>query len=319
VICEGGYADIIANNHRAAAQMQTILPNVYALFSGKRVYQATYEPYTTSTDSWATTANQTADATNGDRITMNTAIRGGLGGIAGYFDIASVAESALNSGKWKAPNWTSDGLHGNQNANANFSNSTIWTPFIGANLHFSTASGDKDSLVTISPNSQLATAQAGIGGNGAQVIAKPGTTTGKMYFAATIGSVAPAAGIGIGLSTDQFTTGVTYLGGNTASLCLYGNAAVVLNGVALATYFTLAANDVVELAVDIPNKLLWLRKNGGNWNNSGAANPATGAGGLSISSLVGTTINPAFSLQGTGESWTINKSLTPPSGFSYFG
>jgi hypothetical protein len=76
---------------------------------------------------------------------------------------------------------------------------------------------------------------------------------------------------------------------------------------------------VVELAVDIPNKLLWLRKNGGNWNNSGAANPATGAGGLSISSLVGTTINPAFSLQGTGESWTINKSLTPPSGFSYFG
>jgi hypothetical protein len=49
---------------------------------------------------------------------------------------------------------------------------------------------------------------------------------------------------------------------------------------------TLQNNQVGQLAVDLGGKLIWIRgKNADNWNNSGAANPATGVGGVSIAAL----------------------------------
>jgi hypothetical protein len=41
------------------------------------------------------------------------------------------------------------------------------------------------------------------------------------------------------------------------------------------------------MAVDFTAQLSWFRKNGGNWNGSGTANPATGVGGNSFSYLTG--------------------------------
>ena len=35
-------------------------------------------------------------------------------------------------------------------------------------------------------------------------------------------------------------------------------------------------------AVDLDARLIWFRTNGGNWNNSGTADPATGAGGIDL-------------------------------------
>lgn len=188
-----------------------------------------------------------------------------------------------------------------------------------SSFHFGTTAQYLDPLITVSASGLVAVAGAAISGNGAQVIGPPGASSGKRYYAASIGSVTPAAGIGFGLATDQFTVATTYLGGNASSICLFGNASVTFNNTLLASYFTLVANDVCELAVDITNKLAWFRKNGGNWNNNGSANPATGVGGLDISAMVGTTFRPAFSMQNSGEQWAINNSLTPPSGFTYFG
>lgn len=45
-----------------------------------------------------------------------------------------------------------------------------------------------------------------------------------------------------------------------------------------------ATGQVLSIAVDVPNKLCWFRLGSGNWNNSGTANPATGAGGFSWAS-----------------------------------
>ncbi|MBS7546261.1 SGNH/GDSL hydrolase family protein [Ancylobacter oerskovii] len=105
-----------------------------------RLFQTTIGPNTTSTDSWATLANQTVKAGEAVRVAVNDWLRAGapiLGGVpvdagtvgaiiagqAGHplyhvFDTASAFESSLNSGKWKvdgtAFKYTGDGLHPNQ-------------------------------------------------------------------------------------------------------------------------------------------------------------------------------------------------------------
>lgn len=107
---------------------------------GILVYQPTITPQTNSTDAWATTANQTLIKTTAQeaaRVTFNTwlrdgapidaadapqapgtsgagIIRAGQAGhpLAGWVDVASLAETALNSGLWKL-GYTSDGTHPN--------------------------------------------------------------------------------------------------------------------------------------------------------------------------------------------------------------
>jgi hypothetical protein len=116
VICGYGGNDLIAGN-----SLVTILANLATFankFSGKPFYQTTLSPYTTSTDLWATTINQTAVASESVRVSLNNAIRQGLGApISGYIETADNSESARDSGKWKvtgsANGYTSDGIHGN--------------------------------------------------------------------------------------------------------------------------------------------------------------------------------------------------------------
>lgn len=106
-----------------------------------KVWAWTCTPYTSSTDSWATVANQSpfspTDEVN--RIDYNTWLRDGapmnpttrvpvaVGAsgvrvgeaghpLAGYLDVADIAESARDSGKWKVTGstaWTADGIHPN--------------------------------------------------------------------------------------------------------------------------------------------------------------------------------------------------------------
>lgn len=216
-----------------------------------------------------------------------------------------------------------DGFH-YVTASANSIGTALFTAINGGSTAtrantLSAISQNCDPLITLSNSDLTATVAAGATGNGTQVIGKRGATSGKKYFAATIGAVAPATGIGIGLATDTFAVAITYLGGNASSLCLYGSNVVALNGAVVANYFTLAAGDVVEFAVDLGTKRAWWRKNGGLWNNDASANPATGVNGLDISAMTGTSFYPALSLQGTGEAWTLSNGLTPPSGFAYFG
>ncbi|MCP1937379.1 hypothetical protein J2R95_003174 [Bradyrhizobium japonicum] len=112
-----GINDVIASVSDAtiAANEQTIL----GYFGSKKVYICTMEPSASSTDSWATTANQTPITNNPVRILTNTRRRHSATGFAGCIDLADLVEEGRNNGKWQltptvygAP--TTDGIHGNR-------------------------------------------------------------------------------------------------------------------------------------------------------------------------------------------------------------
>jgi hypothetical protein len=72
-------------------------------------------------------------------------------------------------------------------------------------------------------------------------------------------------------------------------------------------------------AIDLTNNLIWFRTGSGNWNGSGAANPATGSGGFSIA---GRTANwfPMIQLKWYHDEITVNLgasafTYTAPVGF----
>ncbi|MCF3941304.1 hypothetical protein [Gordonia tangerina] len=139
-ICQYGVNDIF-NNGNSLATWQTNALKLWTALAqrGISVFQTTITPKSSSTDSWATTANQTAAAQTGVRNSVNDWLRAGaplnpstlaavavgtagalLAGqpdhpLTGYFEVADQAESARNSGLWKVTGTanyaTGDGTH----------------------------------------------------------------------------------------------------------------------------------------------------------------------------------------------------------------
>lgn len=143
------FTDIVSNfgnndigNGRTAAQIEADLIAIWSLsaFTGKRVWQVNFGPRTTSSDSWATTANQTvvsgfgagsvqqevndwladgAPIVAGSAVAVGTvgALRAGDVGhpLEGVIDIKTVVQNTATDGKWKvdgtANKYTADGIH----------------------------------------------------------------------------------------------------------------------------------------------------------------------------------------------------------------
>ncbi len=77
------------------------------------VFLCTIAPWTTSTDGWATTTNQTITANEPNRLVFNSTLKNGkIKGVSGYFDINDAQSSSFLSGKWE-PGATDDGIHAN--------------------------------------------------------------------------------------------------------------------------------------------------------------------------------------------------------------
>lgn len=80
--------------------------------------------------------------------------------------------------------------------------------------------------------------------------------------------------------------------------------------------------DIVDMALDIDNLKIWFRRNGGNWNNNGSADPATNVGGATIfaistpmfvaGELLNTSTTTALTANFGGSAYT----YAAPSGFS---
>jgi hypothetical protein len=128
-------------NARTLAQTQADKLMIAAAYAnrGVKVWATTQVPGTSSTDSWATTTNQTPTAYESVRLALNTWIRAGLpidpstkaavavgtaGALTagqtghpyvGYFEVADTVETARNSGLWKVTGssfgFTIDGTH----------------------------------------------------------------------------------------------------------------------------------------------------------------------------------------------------------------
>lgn len=107
-----------SGQNKSAATVLGEIQTILGYFPTKRCLTATTYPQTTSSDSWATTANQTLDANQAALVTYNDAIRAGVANSVGFFDVSDQIESARNSGKYRvngaANAYTTDGLHTTQ-------------------------------------------------------------------------------------------------------------------------------------------------------------------------------------------------------------
>jgi len=112
LISELGVNDL--SNSRTSAQIITDLQAIWAFaLGGQKIYQTTITPHSSSTDAWATIGNQTA-LNQATRATLNQAIRAVIFGAKGFYNTASILETAQDSDIWiasPAPPYTTDGLH----------------------------------------------------------------------------------------------------------------------------------------------------------------------------------------------------------------
>lgn len=145
--------------------------------------------------------------------------------------------------------------------------------------------------------------------------------TAPFYFEATITTLTGTPQVGIaGPSWDNSTA----LGTGANTIGYQPSGAVRTNNATLQTIAAYVAGDRIGVAVDPAARLIWFRVNNGNWNNSGAANPATGVGGIDFSA---TTVNigtatPAVSASITGTVWTTAFNTftdAAPAGFAAVG
>jgi hypothetical protein len=109
--------------------------------------------------------------------------------------------------------------------------------------------------------------------------------TGKYYFEATFPSTSFSS-LGIASAMGHAANAQRDCG-QYGELIWHSNGQIdygadISSPTLLTTIQTFAGTDRLSVAVDIDNSRIWFRTNAGDWNNSGAANPATNVGGINL-------------------------------------
>lgn len=113
------------------------------------------------------------------------------------------------------------------------------------------------------------------------------TTPSKLYMEHVISSGA-LGDVLVGIGANSAGLNGQYTGQGTTSMGYQASSGQVLRGGSvIATIATGALGDTICQAWDMGNLNFWIRINGGNWNNSGTANPATNSGGITINGTIG--------------------------------
>jgi hypothetical protein len=233
------------SNGATAAQLITDIEAIIGYFSIP-VFTATLEPHTDTTDNWATLENQTPRSTNANRVTFNDAVRAGLTGAAGYFDIADAVESGRNSGLWKANGnakaYTDDGTHATrfgyqiiQDSDVVAPNPLSATAIRVASPESATAGEASDEVVTPASLAGRAAFSANLGG--ADKTGIPATTLTRInfsnlvfdrggYFNPTTFMWKPPKGVYFISGTLTFTSGIT---GGVPTVYILKNSATQLS------------------------------------------------------------------------------------------
>jgi hypothetical protein len=139
---------------------------------------------------------------------------------------------------------------------------------------------------------------------------RPIVTTGSDYgfgFANSSASVSPSPG-------------QKWLGSDSNSVGVYGPTGSVFFNLATTgeTGNTFTANDLVTVAVDVGARLWWYKVGSGNYNNNGAANPATGVGGFALH-FIGDVFAGLVLSNVAVIAISFLPEQTPPSGYSTWG
>lgn len=177
---------------------------------------------------------------------------------------------------------------------------------------------DKSANITLSGGSLTATTSSATQG---AVRANNSFSSGKLYFEGQIQAlVGSAFSIGWANSTAALGTG---MGTDKNSIVVQPNnsGAVLFNNVNLGSTGAGLVLQVVRVAVDFGASLWWVADDLGLWNASLTANPATGTGGFSFSTINAGPYFPVFAANGSGASVLANFGATDfdypvPSGFS---
>jgi hypothetical protein len=225
----------------------------------------------------------------------------GTGGEEQLASAAGVAGNGYGSGGSGAINGASQSARAGGNGAAGLVIVEEYSGSIGMPTPTIWNIADKTASVTLSGGNLTAVSSALNQG----VRAADGQYAGKYYFevTATTWTGNPAA---IELGTVSSTLG----GGTGASQVYVGNSGnIFVNGSASGSALGARANgDIIGIAVDLTNHLIWFRAGAaGNWNGSGTANPVTGTGGVNITAVAGAGV-PLYPLLllSTSHSFTAN-------------
>ncbi len=170
---------------------------------------------------------------------------------------------------------------------------------------------DKTSSMDITGNGLIATPHASAE---EQVRCTTSHSVGRFYAELTVTVKAGGAetfGFGLASASHSFSD---YLGQTESPLMSVGyfdDGAVLYNSAQLlATNVNTAfvATNTIGLAVDLVNYKLYVKNitTASNWNNNGSADPATGIGGLDISTLGKAPFFLAVDIEHSGDSGTLN-------------
>jgi hypothetical protein len=181
---------------------------------------------------------------------------------------------------------------------------------------------DKNSNITLS-NSNL-TATRGPGQNWAAARATRSASTGKKFYSVIWDNYSGFHLIGMATANHSLSDG-SFVGSSTASVALFpaSNQVLFANGVIGSMALGESQGSVFDMAVDLGARILWFRRNGGNWNGNSSADPVSGSGGVAydFSGFNGAIMFPALSFYNSGDQMTFNfgataYSYSPPTGFT---
>jgi hypothetical protein len=175
---------------------------------------------------------------------------------------------------------------------------------------------DKSANITLS-NGNLTATNGGSGDNLVRSIVS--ASSGKKYCEITADiKVNNGTDLGVGTGAEALTNWV----GATADSVgwIGGDGNIWLNSNPITGVATWTQGDTLCIAFDIDNMRIWFRTNGGNWNNSGTANPATNTEGIDVSALNAGPFFVMVSFRTNADQFTANFGGTayahaPPSGF----
>lgn len=146
-------------------------------------------------------------------------------------------------------------------------------------------------------------------------------TAGKFYFEMTFHAIRVISCVGILRSTGTFSQ----LAVGTDSTIVRSDGNILTNNTGAGVgpgVGGFAASDVACFAIDLTARLVWVRRNGGLWNGTVGADPATGTSGYTINgsfSFCPALVLPNYPV--TNDGWTANFGATAfaqavPSGFT---
>jgi hypothetical protein len=192
--------------------------------------------------------------------------------VSGLTNASFPVGSTVTSGK--ANVWSAN--------SAGTSDSSTW-----ANIPVATWDTSTAVNVALSGGNLTATTTGTSAGQGVRTADVFGRDNGKLYYEITnstlIGGSAPN-GAGVGTTTSTYAAMISTA--TTGAMVYFFSGNIWAGGLNTGISLGARANgDVIGVAVDLDNRKIWFKKvNGtpGNWNNSGSADPATNAGGVTV-------------------------------------